>query len=313
MLVAHMLNLGVRGLFGLYSARAAHRQAAPLADPIDGRSLHHFRAMCHLEPAEPYLNTLRSNGFTPHVFRLEGKEEKFVLDQWPLTSVRAIERFAKNPELIGENPIFVGHSVGGFTAYLLGCIAQGVALADIHRAIPEISALSALGGISADQYRDLQAALSTALFFSIGTPHNGIYLRRFFRPFHDKIIARIDPLFINGLRRELVQSVYEQTGLKPEAVMHGQMLSKTSSWNLSWKPWAFPFEFMMQLNLRLFARIADCSVYDGVAPWYSIYVEDIPEHEIVELNHLRMVETPEGGQHLVNLIQRAEVSRSPSS
>ncbi len=304
-----VLNLGVSGVLTAYSGQAPHRQAIPQPNPSAGRPLHHFRAMCRFEPAQPYLNTLRTQNFAPKVFRLEGREESYVLHQWPLTAIRSIERFANDPELIGDRAVFVGHSAGGFPLYILACIAKGARLEDIRNALPPIDAINALDAISPSQYATLAKSLSTALFISIGTPYNGIHLTDWFRPLHDRVVAAFDPLLINSLRKDFVDTVYRRIGLRPEQVIHGQMISNAAPIKLSRNPRTLPIEIIMQGGMRAVALITEYKIYDGIAPWAAVYVSGIPEHEIVQFDHLRLVETAKPAEHLMGLIDRSDSHR----
>ncbi len=305
------LNWGVQGVLGVYSEHALHRQSDPFSDPLLDEStmvqeLHFFRAMCRFEPAIPHLNELIRNNLRPRVFRLQGDEENYHLHQWPLTAIRAIEYFSRNPAAVGANAVFAGHSAGGLPVYILAAIANGVELGAIREALTNTEVAASLDEITSAQYQQLARALSQALFVSIGTPYLGIQLTPFGRCLNRYVVEPRNPLLINSLRTAFLENIYQTIGLHPSEVIHGQMISNAAPLQLSRHPLSLPVEVLMQGGMRLVALITEYEIYDGIAPLSATYVEGIPEREIVSIDHLRLVETAESAKHLVALITRTK-------
>ncbi|HSA59157.1 MAG TPA: hypothetical protein VLJ37_05675 [bacterium] len=298
------LSLGIQSVLNGYYASAAHRQALALPDPVPGQPLHFFRAMCHFEPATPFLNELRSSGFSPRVFRLPDGEESYLLDPWPLTALRAVEHFSRRPEDIGERPVFVGHSAGGFAVYLLAALADGADVASYREVLSGLDLFGVMSPIRAGALRDLACALSGALFVSIGTPYAGVEFRRIGHLLNRHFFEPQSPLLLKALQRSYLDPLYRRLGAKPGRVIHGQMISPDDPVRISRNPSSFVYETILQGGMRLVARMTEFDLYDGIAPWSATYVPEMRDREVLASDHLRMVEDPEPAARLVRLITR---------
>jgi len=287
----------------LYYENAAHRIGmAACPDPEDnpiGRPLVFFRGMLHFEPAAPYLETLEKSGFAPAVFRFGPDGELNHLRQWRENTVDAIRSLSTDSKLFERNPVFVGHSAGGFTVYVLAAMARGASLAGLQRALPDLD-------MPEDQLRALALRLRRGRFIAISSPLNGVHLTRTGRLVNRWAIEPRVPLLFSGITQRNVDRFYQKLGLTPDDVLDGNILSIDRPFSFHGGPTSVVSHAVIQGGMRVFSPFLDHNtVNDGIVPLGSAFLEG-PRQMLLHSDHLKLVETPEAARALVSLIQNIE-------
>lgn len=303
--LAAVANGAVSGSLDLYYATATHRQASTeiiipqAADPvfrfspeIEGNRFSQwrentvdairgliahpetlerpwifFRGMMHFKPAPPFLDTV-NEGLTASA----------------------------------HPPIFIGHSAGGFTVYVLAAMAKGANLAGLKEVLP------ALGDIPDAALTDLAERLRTGLFIGVGAPLNGVQLTRAGRVANRLIVEPRVPLLFSGITRPNVEEVYRKLGKRPKEVMDGSVIATDHPFRLRGQGSlsSLAGHLVVQGGMRLFSPFLDHNtVNDGIVPLYAAFLEGIPQ-VLLRMDHLKLVETPEAARALVQLIARIE-------
>ncbi len=259
--------------------------------------------MLHFEPATPYLETLRSEGFGPRVFHFPVDSEKNLLRQWRENSGDAINELIDHPELVEGQPVFAGHSAGGFTVYVLAAMARGGDLTFLQNSLP---------GLKRRSLRDLEGLaekLRRGLFIAIASPLNGVRLTRVGRLMNRTIVEPRVPLLFSGITRPSVEGFYRGVGVRPERVIDGNIVSRTGPMELVGGPFSRLSSVVIQGGMRIFSPFLDHeTVNDGIVPWDSAVLKG-PRQVFLKLDHLSLVETAEGGVALARLIKDLASSR----
>lgn len=221
-ILTRLANTVINGILGSYYQLAPHRNTASQAPSTDARRLHFFRGMFHFEPGAPFLNTLKEGNLYPRIFRFENEREHNYLRQWPRNTAAVIKHFISHPGAIGDQPIFVGHSSGGFTSFVLGAMAKGGDLDAIRRSLP------GLEDLPLDAFQQLAANLRSGLYISIATPFTGVQLTRTGRVFNRIIVEPRDTHLIRSMTIPFVQDFYRDIGTRPEKIIDGNIVSNAA-------------------------------------------------------------------------------------
>ncbi len=302
--LAHLASSVVSGALATYYGVAAHRFAAESEALIETeRPLHFFRGMCHFEPGDPFVQTLEQAGLDLRIFRFDPRAEKSRVRQWRDNTADVIRHFIAHPEAIGEFPVFVGHSAAGFTVYTLGAIAKGGDLRAIRDFLP------GLQGVRLEEMEGLVEPLRDGLYLAIGAPLNGIEMNRPGAWVSQRIVEKRIPGLFADLTRERATQLYEAVGLQPAQVMDGILYSDTAPLALPGKPAAKVANAMIQGGMRFFSFfVYHNRVNDGIVPVRAARIEGIPQR-VLSLDHLRMVETTEAAEALLQVIEAAETPK----
>lgn len=306
--IATVANGVVHHSLNVYYATATHRliEMATDSTPLPERPVVFFRSMMHFEPAAPYLETLRAGGLAPAIFRFGAGAEKDHFRQWRENTVDAVRELIAHPEVLERRPIFVGHSAGGFSVYVLAALSKGARLAGLQEVLP------GLRDIPEGDLRTLADRLRRGLFITIGAPLNGVQLTRLGRLANRWIVEPRVPLLFSGITRPNVEEVYRKLGVRPKEVMDGNIVAIDRPLGHggqgSLASWAG--HIVVQGGMRLFSPFLDHNtVNDGIVPLNAAFLEGVPQI-LLSMDHLKLVETPEAAQALLRLISWIEQEKS---
>lgn len=301
--LAPLARLAVQGTLGLYYHHASHRTMPPPPTDLppaqaEGRPLHFFRGMMRFEPGTPFLRTLAREGFEPRVFRFApGVENDPFRSLWE-DSADVVDFFIDHPPAIGTRPVFVGHSAGGFTSYLLASIAKGGSYRGIRRALPRLQPRGD------HEFEQLAFRLRGGRFIAIAVPFQGIGLTGVGELLNRRVIEPRAPRLFSSVTREALEGIYRNVRKDPGNVMDGVIYSASAPFEMEGDIASRATTAAIQGALRLFARFADDrGPTDGIVPVDSVD----PYREVFEatpaMNHLRLVETEEAAMTLVGMIR----------
>ncbi len=303
MVIMHTANALLHAVMPGYYGNAIHRQANTVSLPLQPNAtpLHFFRGMVHFEPAPIFLQTLQAGGLEPRVFRYSPAAEKNRMRQWPDNTADALRHFIESPEEIGRNPIFAGHSAGGFTVFTLGALAKGGNIDAIRRTIP------GAGAIRHQDLLELAHNLSTATFLGIASPLNGIEFKRTEDIVHRAVLRHQNPTLTRALSRPFLEQYYEGLGLHPNNVMDGTLVSKAAPFAKVRSLKDYLLHGIVQGGMR-FLRISlvrsGTQGQDAIVPTESAWLEIARQIE-VSMNHTQIVEEPLAAHSLLALIESA--------
>ncbi len=293
-------DVAVASSLGFYYGAASHRGDAASINPSVSadhlRPLHFLRGMMNFEPGPHFIATLQEAGLRTRVFREDLPLKESALRPWHVATARAIEHYAAHPEEVGENPVFAGHSAGGFTVYTLGAIASNAPLEGLRKALPDLD-------VSAGELTILRDALQGASFFAVATPFNGILIRPLARRLNSRVLDPLIPGFFTGLLAESLETFYATVGRRPADVMNGLVYSDGAPINSDGGLLSHAMNTYVQGALRLFGALqADRGPTDVIVPLRAASVAGVPA-QLVHMNHLHLVETEAGARALLAVMQ----------
>lgn len=297
--LAQLVNSTFQLALANYYRTASHLFSVPLLPPppVEQHPLYFFRGMIHFEPAMPFLFTLKSEGYTPHVVLFSEKGEQNKLRQWPENTVDIIRYFIEREELLESKPVFVGHSAGGLTAFVLGAMTKGASLAGLQNVLP------GLESVPKDKLRRLAQALEGCRFISIATPFHGVRLNISGEIFNRTIVQPRKPLLLTGITQRNLQKFYREIGVHPKDVIHGNILSRSNKLILEGGLASQASNAVVHGALHLFLPFLEHGdLSDGIVPAESAFL-DGPQQVFLDLDHLRLIETVEAAQALAALIR----------
>lgn len=308
--VTRTANLVVRSVMGTYYQHAKQRQPSrPSGVNPTARPLHFFRGMVHFEPGESFLQSVTGGAFAIRIFRYSPTVEDNRLTQWPEKTGEVIRHLIDRPEDIGERPVFVGHSAGGFTTYVLAALARGARVSAVKDYVPQ------LDDVPPSAIRELAYNLSGATFVSIASPLNGLRFTRAGAVVSGAVTV-LYPSLLKSLNYRYLSRFYNQMGFRPDQVMDGVIVSREASHPESYDLRSRAVNSLVLGGLRCCSPfLKDEGASDGIVPVSTALLKGPLQHNL-DLNHLELVESHAGGEALVTLLDqiarenKREISRS---
>lgn len=192
----------------------------PTVIPPNNR-VHAFRGLCHYEFGTAAADAIEDWGFHLMIHRYDPGAEGNLLRPWRENTADIFRRFMDYPEDIGENPVFIGHSAGGFPVYMLAALAQGGNVGEILRALP------GLAGVDVYRLYKLKDLLQDAIFVTIAAPLNGLYLTERGRWAAKRIAEPLLPDLLSSMMADRLNELYEKIRARPEDVLDDNVYCNT--------------------------------------------------------------------------------------
>lgn len=311
--ISRVLNEGL----DFYYTHAAHRQlpedqyVSPHTTSTCAGNILVLRGMLHFEPGNPFLNTLRAQGFNVNVYRYSKEAEANKLRQWPENATDLLIQILQAPQFLQPNQIILGHSAGGNEEIPLRALALKK---DPGRIIDVLPKNDTLWRLFLDDQKVERASrqLSQTLFLAEGAPLMGVEITLAGNMAKRHAIERFVPGLLSAISVENMEQVYHKLDLDPKKVVDGIIYSETAPLDLSANKdsRSFAAHALTQGAYRAFSPfLKRASPHDGIVPVASALVgwsgdERALREMKVHFDHLGMVEYAAAAALTIELITR---------
>lgn len=258
------------GVLRAYESLADHRHTLPseqIPSPSRTKTVHLIRGMTHFAPSHAFMATFKSLGHTPKLFTYEPEHERNRFRQWRENSVDVLAHFINQPSDLGPDPVFLGHSAGGFVVYILAALADGANPEKILEVLKPAAPLASVLTVQNLSILGRKLKQTNAQFVVLGTPIHGIRLTKLGKAFDWLLRQTTIPNFLSSITHETIQNVYKTIGKDPEKVIDTFFVSKTPPNTTSKNPLSWLVQELLRHGYKICSPFLDHEEEnDGLVP-----------------------------------------------